>query len=99
MPLAQNTAVGGIIGGGAFGGVTAALMDGKVRRITVLDANREHVARMRDPGLELDELGSTRTVRLDAHAPADEIDGSFDLGPATLKAPRTSAAVSRRRST
>jgi 2-dehydropantoate 2-reductase len=54
-----------VVGGGAIGGVTAALMTGQVRRVMVLDANEEHVARMRDPGLELDVLGEQRTVQLE----------------------------------
>ena len=82
-----------VFGGGAARGVTAAPMAGKVRGVTVLDANREHVARMRDPGLEFDELGSTQTVRLDVHATADEIDGSFDLARVTLKAPALETAL------
>ena len=56
MPVVDASVL--VIGGGAVGGVTAALMDGRVRRVTVLDANREHVALMRDPGLEFDELGT-----------------------------------------
>jgi ketopantoate reductase len=46
-----------VVGGGAIGGVTAALMNGKVRRVMVLDANADHVARLRDPGLRLDRHG------------------------------------------
>ena len=46
-----------VIGAGAIGGVTAAKMKGGVRRVTVLDSDEEHVARMRDPGLLLDDLG------------------------------------------
>ncbi len=37
-----------VVGGGAIGGITAAGMDADV---TVLDANVEHVAALRDPGL------------------------------------------------
>ncbi len=36
-----------VVGAGAIGGVTAAEMMGEVRRVVVLDANREHVERMR----------------------------------------------------
>ncbi len=70
-----------VVGGGAIGGVTAALMTGQVRRVMVLDANREHVERLRDPGLELDALGEQRTVRLDAYSDASElpVDPRFAL--------------------
>ena len=43
-------------------------MAGEVRRVSVLDADGEHVNLMNDPGLLLDELGEERRVRLDAHA-------------------------------
>ena len=51
-----------VVGGGAIGGVTAAKLTGAVRRVVVLDASEEHVARLND-GLKLDELGEERTVR------------------------------------
>src|SRR5829696_7242132 len=75
-----------VIGAGAIGGVTAAKMEGGVRRVSVLDANAEHVERMRDPGLLLDELGEERHVRLDAHADPSELDDPFDFALVTLKA-------------
>ena len=55
-----------VVDSGAIGGVTAALMTGEVRRIRVVDAHREHVDRLRQPGLELDVLCKRRTVQLDA---------------------------------
>ena len=60
-----------IVGAGAIGGVTAAKMEGGVRRVSVLDADEEHVEKMRDPGLLLDDLGEESRVRLDAHADPD----------------------------
>jgi len=75
-----------VVGGGAIGGVTAALMTGKVRRVMVFDADREHVARMRDPGLELDRLGERRTIRIDAYAEASELPAEADFALVTLKA-------------
>jgi 2-dehydropantoate 2-reductase len=75
-----------VVGGGAIGGVTAALMTGKVRRVMVLDADHEHVARMRDPGLELDQLGERRTVRIDAYADASELPAEPEFALVTLKA-------------
>lgn len=75
-----------VVGGGAIGGVTAALMTGQVRRVMVLDANGEHVSLMRDPGLELDRLGEKSRIRIDAYAdPAYlPVEPSFAL--VTLKA-------------
>jgi 2-dehydropantoate 2-reductase len=75
-----------VVGGGAIGGVTAALMTGKVRRVMVLDADREHVARMRDPGLELDQLGERHTVRIDAYADPSELPAEPEFALVTLKA-------------
>jgi 2-dehydropantoate 2-reductase len=66
-----------VVGAGAIGGVAAAKMRGGVRRVSVLDANKEHVGMMRDPGLLLDELGEERHVRLDAHADPSTLEGPF----------------------
>ncbi|MBA2344084.1 MAG: 2-dehydropantoate 2-reductase, partial [Rubrobacter sp.] len=82
-----------VVGAGAIGGVTAAKMEGGVRRVSVLDADREHVERMRDPGLLVDELGEERYVRLDAHADPSGIEGPFDFALVTLKAPHLEAAL------
>jgi 2-dehydropantoate 2-reductase len=82
-----------IIGAGAIGGVTAARMTGAVRRVAVLDANEEHVERMRDPGLLLDELGEESYVRVEAHADPAELDEEFDFALLTLKAPHLEAAL------
>jgi 2-dehydropantoate 2-reductase len=72
-----------VVGGGAIGGVTAAKLTGAVRRVVVLDADEEHVARL-NAGLRLDELGEDRTVRVEAVTePPDE---EFDFVLITLKA-------------
>jgi 2-dehydropantoate 2-reductase len=75
-----------VVGGGAIGGVTAALMTGKLRRVMVLDANRDHVARLRDPGLQFDCLGEHRTVALDAYADPGELPAEAEFALVTLKA-------------
>jgi 2-dehydropantoate 2-reductase len=82
-----------VVGAGAIGGVTAAKMEGGVRRVSVLDANKEHVERMREPGLLLDELGEERHVRLDAHADTSDLQGPFDFALVTLKAPHLESAL------
>ena len=82
-----------VVGAGAIGGVAAAKMEGGVRRASVLDANKEHVERMREPGLLLDELGEERRVRLDAHADPSALEGPFDFALVTLKAPHLESAL------
>lgn len=82
-----------VVGGGAIGGVTAALMTGQVRRVMVLDANAEHVERMRDPGLELDVLGERRTVKLDAYSDPSELPAEPEFALVTLKAAYLQAAL------
>jgi 2-dehydropantoate 2-reductase len=82
-----------IVGAGAIGGVTAAKMAGEVRRVSVLDADKEHVRLMRDPGLLLDELGEERRVRLDAHADPGAFKDPFDFVLVTIKAPHLEAAL------
>jgi 2-dehydropantoate 2-reductase len=83
-----------VVGAGAIGGVTAAKMTGEVRRVAVLDANREHAERMRDPGLLLDDVGEERRVQLDAHDDPAELEGPFDFALVTLKAPHLETALS-----
>jgi 2-dehydropantoate 2-reductase len=75
-----------VVGGGAIGGVTAAKLTGAVRRVVVLDANREHVERMRGEGLLLDDVGEERRVVLEACAAPDELGERFDFALITLKA-------------
>ena len=82
-----------VVGAGAIGGVTAAKMAGGVRRVAVLDANTEHVERMRDPGLDLDVVGENRRVALEAYAGPAELDGPFDFALVTLKAPHLEEAL------
>jgi 2-dehydropantoate 2-reductase len=82
-----------VVGAGAIGGVTAAKMTGEVDRVAVLDANEEHVERMRSEGLLIDDLGEERRVRLEAHADPAELDGPFDFALITLKAPHLESAL------
>lgn len=82
-----------VVGAGAIGGVTAAMMAEEVRRVAVLDANEEHVERMRTDGLLIDDLGEERRVVLDAHADPDGLDGPFDFALVTLKAPHLEGAL------
>jgi 2-dehydropantoate 2-reductase len=82
-----------VIGAGAIGGVTAAKMTGEVERIAVLDANEEHVERMRGDGLLIEDLGAESRVRIDACADPGQLDGPFDFALITLKAPHLESAL------
>src|SRR5918997_5391962 len=82
-----------VVGAGAIGGVTAAKMTGEVRRVAVLDANEEHVERMWEDGLLIDDLGEERRIKLDAHTGAAGLDGPFDFALITLKAPHLRSAL------
>jgi 2-dehydropantoate 2-reductase len=82
-----------VVGGGAIGGVTAAKLTGHVRRVAVLDANRDHVERLRGEGLRLDDLGEERRVVIEAHADPGELGERFDFALVTLKAAFHEAAL------
>jgi 2-dehydropantoate 2-reductase len=73
-----------VVGAGAIGGITAAQLDADV---TVLDANAEHVALLRDPGLVYEQEGAEHTARLDAVATVDELEGEFDFALVAVKSP------------
>jgi 2-dehydropantoate 2-reductase len=82
-----------LVGTGAIGGTLAARMTGAVRRVVALDANREHVEQLRDPGLTLDRSGESRQVKLGAYTSVDEVDGEFDFALIAVKAPAIEAAL------
>jgi 2-dehydropantoate 2-reductase len=82
-----------VVGAGAIGGVTAAKLTSEVARVAVLDADEEHVERMRGDGLFIDDLGEERRVRLEAHADPAQLDGPFDFALITLKAPHLESAL------
>jgi 2-dehydropantoate 2-reductase len=74
-----------VVGGGAIGGATAGMLAGNVSTVCVLDANAEHVARMREPGLRLDIVGQEHTIPLDAYTDPAQLPGPFDFGICALK--------------
>jgi 2-dehydropantoate 2-reductase len=82
-----------VVGGGAIGGITAAKLAPALRRVTVLDANAEHVAALRDTGLVYEEAGSEHRVRLEAVTSPDELDGDYDFALVAIKAPVHAAAL------
>jgi 2-dehydropantoate 2-reductase len=82
-----------VVGGGAIGGITAARLAPAVRRVTVLDSDTEHVARLRDPGLVFEELGVEHSVRLHAVGSPGELGQYYDLALVAVKAPCHHAAL------
>jgi 2-dehydropantoate 2-reductase len=82
-----------VVGGGAIGGITAAKLAGAVRRVTVLDTNADHVARLRDPGLVYEEAGAEHRVRLDAVGTPEALAGEYDFALVGVKAPWHRAAL------
>jgi 2-dehydropantoate 2-reductase len=82
-----------IVGGGAIGGITAAKLTGEVARVVVLDANEEHVERLRGPGLTYQDVGAEHTVVLDAVSSPAELDGGFDFALIAVKSPFHRAAL------
>ena len=82
-----------VVGGGAIGGITAARLTPHARRVTILDTNAEHVARLRDPGLRWEEPGGEHTRRVDAVTSADELEHDYDLALVAVKSPFHHAAL------
>ena len=76
-----------VLGGGAIGGITAAKLDADV---VVLDANEEHVAKLTNPGLVIND---EPPVRLDAVASVDALEGEFDFALIGVKAPLHDVAI------
>src|SRR4051794_22471312 len=76
-----------VVGGGAIGGITAAKLDAEV---VVLDANAEHVAKLNDPGLVIND---DPPVPMDAVASVEHLDGAFDFALLAVKAPLHEQAI------
>lgn len=68
------------VGAGAVGGTVAARLARSGIEPLVLDANRDHVRRLRDPGLQTGGLGGGVMTKLAAYAP-DEATDEFDPPP------------------
>jgi 2-dehydropantoate 2-reductase len=82
-----------VVGGGAIGGIAAAKMTPALERVTVLDTNAEHVARLNDPGLVYEERGERHTVRVEAVTSSDQLSDEYDFGLIGVKAPFHRAAL------
>lgn len=84
-----------VVGAGAIGGVTAALLTGHVERVTVLDTDAHHVALISNRGLVLDDGGRRTSVRLEALTELDALDQRADAALLLVKAAALPAVVSR----
>lgn len=82
-----------VIGGGAIGGVLAARLASHGHSITVLDTNAEHVERMRDPGLSVEMIDRVLVTQIDAVSSSTDLQGTYDFGLITLKAPFIQSAL------
>jgi 2-dehydropantoate 2-reductase len=82
-----------VVGGGAIGGITAARLAEAGHPVTVLDADPEHVARLRDPGLTITEADAQDVVPLDAVVSADDLDSRYDFALIAVKSPHHEAAL------
>src|SRR5262245_46847944 len=76
-----------VVGGGAIGGITAAKLTGQVGRVVVLDTDKMHVARLREPGVTYVEAGQEDVVALDAVTTAGALSGRFDFALVAVKSP------------
>jgi 2-dehydropantoate 2-reductase len=70
-----------VVGGGAIGGITAAKLAADV---VVLDANAEHAAAMRSPGLVIND---EPPIALDVVETVGALEGSFDFALIAVKSP------------
>ena len=83
-----------VVGGGAIGGVAAAQMTRAGHDVTVLDADRDHTAILRDPGLLLEEVNGELSRRpLRAVSDVADLTGRFDFALLTVKSPVLPAAL------
>lgn len=83
-----------VVGAGAIGGVTAAHLTRGGHAVVVLDADTQHTAALRSPGLRLEELdGATSTIPIDAVSDAIQLSGRFDFAVVTVKSLAIEAAL------
>lgn len=84
------------VGAGAVGGTVAARLARSGTEPLVLDANRDHVRRMRDPGLEVGGLDGGVRTKLAAYTPDDagaELTTPPDLVLVSVRSQATEAAL------
>lgn len=82
-----------IVGAGAIGGTTAAVLAAAGAAVTVLDPDQGHVDRIRKQGLRLDtETGST-AVPLEAYARAEDLPRTYEAALLAVKGIHLEVAV------
>jgi 2-dehydropantoate 2-reductase len=82
-----------IVGAGAIGGITAALMQPHVDRVALIGSDRESTDLLREPGLQLERRGELRRVPLEAHRSAATVEGEFAFCLIAVKAPALQVAL------
>lgn len=83
-----------VIGAGAIGGVAAAYLSRAGLDVTALDADAEHAALLRNPGLNLEEIhGGTAVVPIHTVSAVTELSGRFDFALVTVKSTAIRAAL------
>ncbi len=75
-----------VVGAGAIGGITAALMQARGYPVAVLGRDRPQTSQLRSPGLQVERHGETRRYALDAHRTVQQLDGRFDFCLLAVKA-------------
>lgn len=83
-----------VVGAGAIGGVAAAYLTRAGYDVTAVDADAEHVALLRQPGLTLEEVhGGTAVIPIQAVTAAAQLTGRFDFALITVKSTAIQAAL------
>lgn len=85
-----------VLGAGAIGGVVATRLAEAGEKPLVVDANADHVKRLRSPGLTLIGDGDRPAVPLEAHLPSDAPHGEYgpyDIVLLAVRSQHTEAAL------
>ena len=82
-----------VIGAGALGSIFAAKLSRSGLEVQALDAHPEHVRLLREPGVQVNEVGSEWTCQIDAYSSVEELTGPFEFGLITLKSTALESAL------
>ena len=84
-----------VVGPGAIGGATAALLGREGREITLVCKRPELAARVSEEGLRIRGARGEATVRMTAVARIEDLRGTFDFALVAVKAPQLPDAARR----
>jgi 2-dehydropantoate 2-reductase len=84
-----------VIGPGAIGGATAALLARAGHQVTLVCKTKELAARVSGPGLALRGARGTDSVAMPAVAAIEELQGTYDFALVAVKAPDLADAARR----